>query len=67
MKEAVAKVEVQGENYLKHLFCCFTPAVVFHELIRIDSEVKRFDFLPFGTTPTDSLLNKKRFSLPNGP
>jgi hypothetical protein len=58
-KETVAKVEVQGENQLKHLFCHFTPVVVFHESIYNDSEVKHSNFLPFGTAPTDSLVNQK--------
>jgi hypothetical protein len=59
VKEAVAKVEVQGENRLKHLFYRFMPAVVFHESSRNNSKVKHFDFLPFGTVLTDSLLNQK--------
>jgi hypothetical protein len=67
VKEAVAKLELQGENRLKYLFYCFTPVVVFHESICNDSEVKHFNFLPFGTAPIDSLLNQKCFSLPNGP
>jgi hypothetical protein len=31
-----------------------------------DSPLKRFDFSPFGTAPSDSSLNLKRFTLPKG-
>jgi hypothetical protein len=42
VKEAMAKVEVQGENRLKHLFYRFTPAVVFHEPQQFEGETFRF-------------------------
>jgi hypothetical protein len=52
-----------NQNHLKHLFCRFTVAVQKLETLQTDS---RFNVLPFGTAPSDSSLNQKRFSLPNG-
>jgi hypothetical protein len=34
-------------------------------MFQTDSPLKRFVFSPFGTTPSNSSLNLKRFNLPN--
>jgi hypothetical protein len=36
------------------------------ETFQTNSPLKHFDFFPFGTTPSDSSLNLKCFTLPNG-
>jgi hypothetical protein len=37
------------------------------KMFQTDSPLKRFDFFfPFGTASSDSSLNLKRFTLPNG-
>jgi hypothetical protein len=55
-----------NQNHLKHLFYRFIVAVQKLEMFQTDSPLKRFDFFPFGTAPSDSSLNLKRFTLPNG-
>jgi hypothetical protein len=55
-----------NQNHLKHLFCRFTIAVKKLETFQINSALKYFHFSPFGTAPSNSSLNQKRFSLPNG-
>jgi hypothetical protein len=57
VRRQAAAVEVHGVNWLKHLFYHFTPAIVFHESIHSDLEVKHFNFLPFGTAGL--ILNQK--------
>jgi hypothetical protein len=36
------------------------------ETFQTDSPLKRFDFFPFGIALSDSSMNLKRFTLPNG-
>jgi hypothetical protein len=55
-----------NQNHLKHLFYRFPVAVQKLETFQTDSPLKRFNIFPFGTAPSDSSLNQKRFSLPNG-
>jgi hypothetical protein len=55
-----------NRNHLKHLCCCFMVEVQKLETFQIDSPLKCFDFFPFGTAPSDSSLNMKRFTLSNG-
>jgi hypothetical protein len=56
-----------NQNYLKHLFCRFMVAVQKLKMFQTDSPLKHFDFSLFGTAPSDSSLNQKCFTLPNGP
>jgi hypothetical protein len=55
-----------NQNHLKHLFCRFMVAVQKLETFQTDSPLKCFDFFLFETAPSDSNLNLKCFTLPNG-
>jgi hypothetical protein len=50
-----------NQNHLKHLFCRFMVAVQKLETFETDSPLKRFNFSPFETVPSDSSLNLKRW------
>jgi hypothetical protein len=55
-----------NQNHLKHIFYCFIVAAQKLEMFQTNSPLKHFNFFLFKTTSSDSNLNLKYFTLPNG-
>jgi hypothetical protein len=51
-----------NQNHLKHLFYHFRVTVQNLETFQTNSPLKRFDFSPFRTPPSDSCMNIKRLT-----